>query len=509
MPNVVIVIDMIRGFMEEGFPLYCGRRATRIIPAIRKLLEEELSRGSKIFFLNDCHAPNDPEFKMFPPHAIAGTAETEIIPELAGFAGEIIPKSRFSIFWDTPLASRLKQLNPDKLIICGVCTDICVCHTVADAIGHDYQVEVPVDCVASFDEEAHRFALKHMDTVLGARLTHADGTSWQPDRFEPEPDILSGDTADVYFKHTIDILQAEKTNPAVTMEIFPNWPGILCGMEEVKVLLRRILPEGQSEVWAMAEGEPVDRKDVVLRITAPYLSFGLYETAIIGTLAHCTGWATAARECVKAARNIPVISFGARHVHPKVAGVMDYAAVVGGCSGCSSIEGARLLGITPSGTMPHAFILIMGDTVRATLAFDQHMPDGLPRIALVDTFKDEAEESLRVAGALQKHLDSVRLDTPTERGRVTVDLVKEVRARLDHAGFSHVKIFVSGGMDPERILHFLDNGAPVNGFGVGSYISGARPVDFKGDIKQIDGRSIAKRGRIPGLTPNPRLRRIW
>ncbi len=508
MPNAVIVIDMIRGFMEEGYPLFCGRRATRIITPIRRLLEEELSRGSKIFFLNDCHAPNDPEFRMFPPHAISGSVETEIIPELAGIPGEVIHKARFSIFWDTPLAEKLKQLKPEKLIFCGVCTDICVCHTVADALGHDYEVEVPVDCVASFDEEAHRFALKHMDKVLGARLTHTDRTSWMPDKFEPEPDILSGDTADVYFKHTVEILAAEKINPVVTMEIFPNWAGVLCGIEEVKVLLQRVLPEGQSEVWAMAEGELVERKDVALRITAPYLSFGLYETAIIGILAHCTGWATAARECVKAAGNIPVISFGARHVHPKVAGTMDYSAVVGGCAGCSSIEGAKLAGIKPSGTMPHAMILIMGDTVKATLAFDRDMPPDLPRISLVDTLKDEAEESLRVAEALGQRLNSVRLDTPTERGRVTVDLVKEIRARLDLAGFSHVKIFVSGGLDPERIKHFLDNGAPVSGFGVGSYISGARPVDFKGDLKMIEGRPIAKRGRIPGLTPNPRLKRV-
>jgi nicotinate phosphoribosyltransferase len=72
----------------------------------------------------------------------------------------------------------------------------------------------------------------------------------------------------------------------------------------------------------------------------------------------------------------------------------------------------------------------MGDTVKATLAFDKYMPAGVSRVALVDTFKDEAEESLLVAEALGERLGSVRLDTPGERGRVTADLVKEVRARL-------------------------------------------------------------------------------
>lgn len=76
------------------------------------------------------------------------------------------------------------------------------------------------------------------------------------------------------------------------------------------------------------------------------------------------------------------------------------------------------------------------------------------------------------------------------------------------AGFKQVGIFVSGGVDPERIAYFIQNGAPVNGFGVGSYISGAKPIDFTADLHQVDGRPIAKRGQIPGITANPRLKRV-
>jgi nicotinate phosphoribosyltransferase len=326
--------------------------------------------------------------------------------------------------------------------------------------------------------------------------------------FEPAEYVLSGETADVYFAHTIEILRKEGINPVATMEVFPSRAGILCGMEEVKALLSRVLPEDNREVWALSEGDNMEAREVVLRITAPYQSYGLYETAIDGILAHCSGWATAARQCVEVARGIPLLSFGVRHVHPRVVALMDYAALVGGCTGCSSIAGANLAGIKASGTMPHALILIMGDTVKATLAFDKHMLPEVPRISLVDTFKDETEESLRVAEALGGKLDSVRLDTPGERGGVTADLVKEARARLDLAGFKNVKIFVSGGIDPERIKHFLETGAPVDGFGVGSYISGARPIDFTADLHEIEGKPIAKRGRTPGITPNPRLKRV-
>ena len=329
----------------------------------------------------------------------------------------------------------------------------------------------------------------------------------QPE-FEPTEEVLSGATGDIYFARTVDILRYEGLNPAATIEVFTSRAGMLCGIEEAKALLARVLPEGNREVWALAEGESMDEKEVVLRITTPYQSYGLYETSICGILSHCSGWATAARECVAAARGIPIISFGARHVHPSVAGVLDYSAIVGGCTGCSSIAGARLAGIEPARTMPHALIIIMGDTVKATVAFDKYMPPEVPRISLVDTFKDEPEESLRVAEALGERLNSVRLDTPGERGRVTADLVKEVRARLDLAGFKHVRIFVSGGLDPERITYFLERGAAVDGFGVGSYISGAKPIDFTADLHEVEGKPIAKRGRIPGITPNPKLKRV-
>ncbi len=505
MANAVLVVDMLRGFLEEGYPLYCGQRARRVIPNIQRLLEQEIEKGSKIFFICDHHDPDDYEFRMFPRHCVAGTAEAEVIPELARYPREIIPKKRYSGFFGTDLEKKLKPLKPGKLIVCGVCTDICVMHTVANARNRDYEVEVPVDCVASFDEKAHRFALEHMEKVLGAKLVRP--SKLIESKFETHDAIISGETADIYFVRTIEILRKEGLNPVATMEVFASRAGVLCGMEEVKALLSSVLPPG-SEVWALADGEPFVRKEVVLRITAPYQSYGLYETAYLGILAHGSGWATAAMECVDAAHGTPIISFGARHVHPLVAGVLDYAAMVGGCTGCSSVAGAKIAGIEASGTMPHALILILGDTAKATLAFDKHMPPGVPRISLVDTFRDEAEESVIVAQALGGRLQGVRLDTPAERGRVTADLVKEVRARLDLAGFEEVAIFVSGGLDPDRIRHFVESGAPVDGFGVGSYISGARPIDFTADLHEIEGRPIAKRGRIPGITPNPRLKRI-
>jgi nicotinate phosphoribosyltransferase len=330
-------------------------------------------------------------------------------------------------------------------------------------------------------------------------------------RARPSHEILSGDSADVYFFRASRILEREGLDPVVTMEVFARQPGILCGMDEAKNLIGHVLAAAEpteAVVEALGDGAAFEPREVVLRIQARYRAFGLYETAILGMLAQSTGWATAARDCVEAAAPQPVIMFGARHVHPDITDVLDYAAIVGGCVGASTPAGARLAGLNPTGTMPHSLVLIFGDTVEAALAFDRDLEPDIPRIVLVDTFKDEAEEALRVANALGDRLYGVRLDTPSERGRVTPELVTEVRARLDQAGFEHVRIVVSGGLNPDRIRQFKEAGAPVDSFAVGSYISGARPIDFTGDIKEIDGRPIAKRGRIPGRTASPRLRPI-
>ncbi|MCL5036406.1 MAG: nicotinate phosphoribosyltransferase [Chloroflexi bacterium] len=316
-------------------------------------------------------------------------------------------------------------------------------------------------------------------------------------------EIYSGLTTDVYFLRTMEVLKAAGVEDVpVTMEIFTSRAGVFAGIEEVKTLLA-----GRNvTVHALPEGEDMGEKEVVVRLEGHYSEFGIFETVILGMLASSSGWATAARECSDAAGDVPVICFGSRHIHPAVSPVMERAAYVGGCDGVSNVLAARLLGIKPTGTMPHAMILIIRDTVSAAKLYHEVMPEGTPRIVLVDTFKDEAEEALRVGEALQKNLEGVRLDTPSERGGVTVSLVKEVRARLDQAGFGHVKILVSGGVTPERIPAFVEAGA--GGFGIGSYISDARPIDMTMDIKEVMGKPLAKRGRIPGKTDNPRLIKI-
>ncbi len=316
-------------------------------------------------------------------------------------------------------------------------------------------------------------------------------------------EIKNGAVTDVYFVRTYEILKQEGLlDCEVTAEIFPRRSGVFAGIEEVKNLLK-----GKNiKAWSIEEGQEINTKEVVLRISGPYGEFGLHETAILGTLASSSGWATAAKEAKIAGAGKPVFCFGSRHVHPSVAPVMERAAIIGGADGASCIIGAKLAGKEPVGTVPHAVFLLIGDTVKAAKKYDEMMPEDALRLILVDTFKDEAEESLRVARALKDKLDGIRLDTPSERGGVTPALVKEVRARLNAEGYNHVKIFVSGGLYPEKIALLHESG--VDAFGVGSYISSSSPIDMTMDIKEVNGKPIAKRGRIPGITPTERLERI-
>lgn len=318
-----------------------------------------------------------------------------------------------------------------------------------------------------------------------------------------QDEIIQGLTTDIYFIRTRELLNHMGLDRTmVTAEVFAGRPGVLAGVEEVKNLLNGL----PAEVWGIPEGSEIKEKEVVMRITGAYDDFGIYETALLGILASSSGWATAARRCREAAGDYPVISFGARHVHPAVAPVMEKAAIVGGAAGASCILGAKLAGQEPRGTVPHAIMLIAGDTVEVARVYQQTMPADAPVIMLVDTFKDEAEESLRLVEALGEKLQGVRLDTAGERGGVTPGLVREVKARLRQAGYPQVKIFVSGGITPERITQLIAAGADA--FGVGSYISGASAIDMTMDIKEIDGRPVAKRGRIPGRTDAPRLQKI-
>jgi nicotinate phosphoribosyltransferase len=313
-----------------------------------------------------------------------------------------------------------------------------------------------------------------------------------------EPDeIKAGKVTDVYFERTMQVLKAAGIQKRVVMEIrathLPDrydW-AILAGVEEALRLLEGL----PVDVDGLEEGSVFRAGEPVWRVSGEYTQFGIYETPLLGMLCQASGVATKAARCKKAAGHRPVLSFGARRMHPAIAPMIDRAAYIGGCDGVAATKSAELIGIPPAGTMPHALILLMGDTVEALKWFDRVIDPSVPRVALIDTFNDEKFEALRCAEALGERLFAVRFDTPSSRRGDMVELLREVRWELDLRGYRHVKLFVSGGVDEWEILQLNE---VADAYGVGTSISNAPTINFAMDIVEIEGTPIAKRGKMAG-----------
>jgi nicotinate phosphoribosyltransferase len=321
-------------------------------------------------------------------------------------------------------------------------------------------------------------------------------------------EIKSGAVADVYFNRTTQILRARNVRTRVKAEVrlksLPeDWGwGILAGIEEAARLLEGL----PVDVTAMDEGTVFGAYQPVLTIEGVYVEWAEYETALLGLLCQASGIATKAARCKKAAGDRQVISFGARRMHPGIAPMIERNAFVGGCDGVAVTKAAELIEADPMGTIPHALVLVIGDTVEALRAFHEVIDPKVRRVALIDTLQDEKFEAIRVAEALGRELYAVRLDTPSSRRGDFYRILEEVRWELDYRGFGHVKLIASGGIDEYQMPRL---NPLVDAYGVGTAIANAPVLNFALDIMEIEGRPMAKRGKRSGSKLVYRCRTCW
>ena len=90
-------------------------------------------------------------------------------------------------------------------------------------------------------------------------------------RSRPSREILSGESADVYFARADRVLDREGLDPIVTMEVFARREAVLCGIDEVKNLLAHALEQSdpaETTVEALDDGDSITPKEIVLRSTA-------------------------------------------------------------------------------------------------------------------------------------------------------------------------------------------------------------------------------------------------
>ena len=310
-------------------------------------------------------------------------------------------------------------------------------------------------------------------------------------------DIKKGKVTDVYFERTLKILKEKKMDKKVTAEVrarsFPSdykW-AVLAGLDEVLYLLEGL----KIKVWGMSEGTLFYPSEPVLTIEGNYSEFAKYETSLLGLICQASGVATRAARCKKVSRGKTIYHFGARRMHPGITPMLDRACFIGGCDGVAVSKSAKELKEKPVGTIPHALVLVAGDTLKATELFHEVIEPEVKRVALIDTLGDEKFETLRVAEALGKNLFAVRIDTPPSRRGDLLELLEEIRWELDLRGFKAIKLFVSGGMDEEKI-NLLSSIADA--FGVGTWISNAPVIDFSLDIVEVEGKPFAKKGKRSG-----------
>lgn len=173
--KVLMVVDVLNDFVNPGGALYCGETVSQIMPRVISKIKEYINEGLPLIFIMDAHDPEDLEFKRFPNHCVYGTPGAQLAEEIASLVEEYpfvikVLKSRFSGFFRTNLNVILKDLNVDTVEMVGLCTNICVLYTVEELVNRDYHVLVYKDGVTSNDREAHNWALRQMETVLGAEI---------------------------------------------------------------------------------------------------------------------------------------------------------------------------------------------------------------------------------------------------------------------------------------------------------------------------------------------------
>jgi nicotinate phosphoribosyltransferase len=223
--------------------------------------------------------------------------------------------------------------------------------------------------------------------------------------------------------------------------------------------------EFTGDVHAVAEGTPVFPLEPLLEVVAPLPQAQLVETVIMNQVHFQTVAASKAARMVAAAAGRTIVDFGARRMPGCDAGIkVARAAYVAGVESTSNVLAGQLFGIPVAGTMAHSYVQAHATQLDAFRSFARRYPR---TVLLVDTYdtlggvRDVVRLARELGPAFQ--VTAVRLDSGD-----LLELSRSARRLLDDAGLRHVGIFASGGLDEDAIAQFVHQGAPIDGFGVGT-----------------------------------------
>ncbi len=160
--NALLIIDMQQ---EDGFVL---ENLDRVVAHTAALLDTARHQRTPVIYTRHINQADGSDLPHGEPPAAdggpgsyrAGTRQVEIIGSLRPQPGElIIDKGRYSAFHRTDLDARLKAMEVNTLIVCGVLTDVCVLTSVFDAFALGYRVRLVSDACTTTTEAGHYSAL--------------------------------------------------------------------------------------------------------------------------------------------------------------------------------------------------------------------------------------------------------------------------------------------------------------------------------------------------------------
>src|SRR6202022_1108168 len=257
-----------------------------------------------------------------------------------------------------------------------------------------------------------------------------------------------------------------------------------------------------GDVHAMPEGTVFFADEPILRITAPLPEAQLIETRLINIL-HFQSLVAS-----KAAGKL-MVDFGLRRAHGAEAGLAAArASYVAGFAGTATVLAGKLYDIPIYGTMAHSFVQTQQDELAAFEMFAQSRPENLT--LLIDTYDTDGGARKVVALAPQLAARGIKIGAGRlDSGNLTA-LSKSVRRILDAGGLSDVRIFASGGLDEDSVARMLRDGAPIDGFGMGSSLttsSDVRSLDCVYKLQEYAG--LARRKQSTGKATWRGRKQVW
>ncbi len=285
-------------------------------------------------------------------------------------------------------------------------------------------------------------------------------------------------------------------------------PGELDWLEQTGRFNRGVLDylEGfrfSGDLHAVPEGTIVFPDEPIVRVTAPLPQAQLLESRIINLLHFQTVIASKAARMVLAAPDKTLVDFGLRRAHGAEAGLLAArASYIAGFAGTATTPAERLFGIPIYGTMAHSFIQAHDDEASAFAAFARSRPDNV--VLLLDTYDTEAaaQKVVSLAPRLRREglaVRGVRLDSGDLGAHA-----RRVRRILDEGGLADIMIFASGGLDESALQGLIADGAPIDGFGVGTSLTtsdDAAALDCAYKLQDYAGRPRRKRSEGKATWP--------